>query len=331
MRNLLTTFRTNKKVRMMSWVILVLVVMVYPFALKQYYVHLAINAMIFSILALSLNLVRGYTGLFSLAHAAFFGIGSYTAALVALHFDPPFPVVVLSAGLMASLAGALIAIPTLRLRGDYFAIATVGFGQMIRLTELNWMSLTHGPMGLPGIPSFHIFGYSFDQRAYYFFSFVCVLATVWFVSRVVPSRFGRAITSIREDEVAAEAMGVDTTRYKRSVLAVSMFFAGVAGSILATYLTFVSSDAFQTTDSAMILCMVVLGGVGTKAGPIIGALILIALPELLRVAAIYRLVMVGLVMVLAVLIKEGNLLGRIARVFRKRPHTTGGSMSARGG
>jgi len=292
-------------------------ILVFPLVAKQYYVHMAIFAGIYAILALSLNLVRGYTGLFSLAHAAFFGIGAYTAALIALHFNPIFPVVVLAAGLVAGFAGFVIAIPSLRLRGDYFAIATVGFGQMIRLTELNWMDLTRGPMGLPGIPSFHIFGYSFEQRDYYYFTLGLVLLTVWFIRRLVDSRYGRAIMAIREDEIAAEATGVNSTQYKWSILSVSTFFAGIAGSVFATYLTFVSPDAFQTGDSALILCMVVLGGVGTVAGPIAGAIALVALPELLRAANILRLVAVGAIMVLAVLFKEGQLAMRIVRLARR--------------
>jgi branched-chain amino acid transport system permease protein len=284
-----------------------------PVAVRSPYVlHVAVLAGIYVVLTLSLNLITGFCGQFSLGHAGFYGIGAYTAALLAVHLGSPFLGNLAVAAVVAGIAGFLIGLPTLRLGGIYLAMATLGFGEIIHLVLLNWLSLTRGPLGIPAIPGPSLLGWDLDTpvRQYYLALALVLLVTV-IVSRLVDSRFGEAIQAIRDDEVAAEALGVPTTRLKVVTFAVSAALAGVAGAFFAHYATFVSPGSFTLVESILVLSLLVFGGLGSVEGSIAGAVILTVAPEVFRFLAAYRMVIYGALLLGLILFRPQGLLGGI--------------------
>jgi branched-chain amino acid transport system permease protein len=270
---------------------------------SPYHLHILIMAGIFSILALSLNLLLGYIGLLSLGHAAFFGIGAYASALLTLRLGWPFAVGFLAAAAAAGAAGYAIGRLSLRLRGAYFVLVSISFAGVISLVSVNWIELTNGPLGLPGVPAAELAGFSFRTKtAAYYLVLVVSAVSVTICRRLVRSRIGRALVAIRENEALAGAVGIDTTRYLVLATAISAAMAGAAGSLYAHYTRFVSPEVFLFSYTVTMVIMVVAGGKGTIAGPIVGALIFTALPEILRVAASWQWQMLayGVVLVLTV-------------------------------
>ncbi|MGB2804965.1 MAG: branched-chain amino acid ABC transporter permease [Candidatus Zixiibacteriota bacterium] len=284
----------------------------------EYLLHILIIAGIYIILSLSLNLIVGYTGLPALGHAAFSCVGAYASSLLALNLGFSPWIGLLAGALAALLLGAIIGFPALRLKGDYFALATFGFGVIVYSVAKNWVSLTRGPMGLPGIPRFTIFGFSLDPLwAYLILVGVFVLVTIFVLRRVVDSPFGRVLRSIREDEIASEALGKDTARYKLIVFMIGAFFAGIAGSLYAHYITFIDPSSFTVMESITILLMIIFGGMGSIPGSVVGATVLVVLPELLRflgmpssIEAPTRQMIYGLLLVLLMIRRPQGLLGR---------------------
>ncbi len=284
----------------------------------EYFLHILIIAGIYIILTLSLNLIVGYTGLPALGHAAFSCVGAYTSSLLALNFGiSPWFGLLIGAG-VAVLFGIAIGYPSLRLKGDYLALATFGFGVIVYSVAKNWVSLTRGPMGLPGIPRFSIFGFSLDPLwSYLLLVTVFVLLTIFVLRRVVGSPFGRVLRSIREDEIASEALGKDTAKYKLIVFMLGAFFAGIAGSLYAHYITFIDPSSFTVMESITILLMVIFGGMGNILGSVIGATVLVVFPELLRflgmpssIEAPARQMIYGLLLVILMIKRPQGLLGR---------------------
>jgi branched-chain amino acid transport system permease protein len=291
-----------------------------PAVLRSPYVlHVAVLAGIYVILTLSLNLVTGFCGQFSLGHAGFYGIGAYTAALSAVHWGSPFVLNLAAAALVAGLAGFLIGLPTLRLGGIYLAMATLGFGEIIHLVLLNWLGLTRGPLGIPAIPGPAILGLDLatPARQYYVALALVVLATL-VVSRLVDSGFGEAIQAVRDDEIAAEALGVPTTRLKVITFTVSAGLAGVAGAFFAHYATFVSPGSFTLVESILVLSLLVFGGMGSVEGSIAGAVILTVAPEVFRFLAEYRMVIYGAILLGLIVFRPQGLLGGISLGLTRR-------------
>lgn len=288
---------------------IVVVIGLMPLVIKdQYIIHVGVFLFMYIALASSLNIIVGFTGQPNFAHATFFGVGAYTAALAALKLGTPFLFNLILAGVVSSLFGLVIGLPSLRLKGHYLAIVTIGFGQIIRLIEINWDRFTGGPMGLPGIPTAAIGGYSFDRNAFYYFSLLLAIVILGTIYKLTNSRIGRALMSIRDDEMASEALGVNTRYYKIYSFVLSTFLAGLCGAVYAHYVSFVSPDTFTHDDSITLICMVVLGGGGTFLGPILGATVLMLAPELFRFASYYRYIIIGLVMVVAIMVREGVFL-----------------------
>lgn len=289
--------------------------LVLPFILpSQYWLRIAIVAGIYAILALGLNLIAGYTGQLSLGHAAFYGIGGYTSALLALKLGVPFWISVPIAGVFAGVFGLVLGIPTLRLKGDYLAIVTIAFGELVRLVFLNWNSLTRGPMGLPNIPKPVIFGYVLRSNvAFYYMVLILVVLSVLLLKNLVNSRIGRALVAIRENEIAARQIGINVTELKVKAFIIGSIMAGVAGAVFAHFQAYISPDNFTYMESVTMICMVVLGGIGSLPGSIIGALVLTFVPEMLRSFAGLRMVLFGLTMVLLMLFRPQGLLGRRQR------------------
>ena len=284
----------------------------------EYLLHILVIAGIYIILTLSLNLIVGYTGLPALGHAAFFAVGAYISALLALNFGiSPWIGLIMGAS-FAALTGVVIGASSLRLKGDYFALVTIAFAFIVYYTAKNWVSVTRGPMGLPGIPGFSVFGLSLDSTfSYFILVFVFVLITIFITMRIVDSPFGRVLKSIREDEIAAEALGKDTTKHKLLAFVIGAFFAGIAGSLYAHYITFIDPSSFTIMESILILLMVIFGGMGSIKGSILGATILVIFPELLRflgmpsaIAAPTRQMIYGLVLIILMIKRPQGLMGR---------------------
>ncbi len=288
---------------------------VLPFLMpSQYWLRVTVVAGIYAVLALGLNLIAGYTGQLSLGHAAFYGIGGYTSALLALKLGVPFWVSVPVAGLFAGVFGLILGIPTLRLKGDYLAIVTIAFGELVRLVFLNWNSLTRGPMGLPNIPKPTLFGYVLKSNlSFYYLVLVLVVLSILVLRNLVDSRLGRALVAIRENEIAAKQMGINVTELKVKAFIIGSIMAGVAGAVFAHFQAYISPDNFTYMESVTMICMVVLGGIGSIPGSIIGAGVLTFAPELLRSFAGLRMVLFGLTMVLLMLFRPQGLLGRRQR------------------
>ncbi len=283
-----------------------------PLFIKDaYYLRIFIFIGIYVVLALSLNLINGYTGLLSIGHAAFYGIGAYSSALLTLKLGLPFLVALPLSGVIAAVFGYLIGKPTLRLTGIFLTLSTLGFNIIFVLLSINWEGLTRGPLGIAGIPVPKIFSYAFQgQEDYYYLIFFLVLFTLGATYRLIHSRFGNALLAIREEETAAEAVGVHTVHYKMAVFVISTFFAGLAGSFFAHYIRFIAPDNFTFWESFTLLAMLALGGQGNLVGPIIGAAALIALPEIFRFLTDHRMIFYGLILIVMMLFRREGIFSR---------------------
>jgi len=283
----------------------------------EYLFHILVISGIYIILTLSLNLIVGYTGLPALGHAAFYCIGAYTSSLLALKLGLSPWIGLLAGAFLSSLSGIVIGYPALRLKGDYLALSTFGLGIIVYSIAKNWVSLTRGPMGLPGIPGFSILGFQISA-VWCYFLLVCAFTaiTLFVMHRIVNSPFGRVLRSIREDEIAAQSLGKNIVKYKLLVFVIGAFFAGIAGSLYAHYITFIDPSSFTIMESITILLMVIFGGMGSITGSIVGAVTLIIFPELLRflglpssIAAPVRQMIYGLLLVVLMIWRPQGIMG----------------------
>jgi len=249
---------------------------------SAYFIHLLILVGIYLILALSLQLAVGYTGLLNLGHIAFYAIGAYTSALLTLN-DYPFWFGFLMAGIMAMIFGFLLSIPTNKLKGDYLALATFGFSLLVYAVALNWIDLTRGPLGLPGIPKPSLFGFIFSSNSnFLILTLVIALISYLTIKRIVDSPFGKVLEAVRDDEMAAKILGKNTFKIKTYALGISAFFAGIAGSLYAHYITFIDPSSFTLLQLVPIISIVVIGGLASLRGTVVATIILVLLPEPLR-------------------------------------------------
>jgi branched-chain amino acid transport system permease protein len=276
--------------------------------IDPYYLRLLVLIGINIILALGLNIITGVTGQLSMGHAGFMSLGAYTSAILSMQFACPFWLALLAGAFVAALFGCLIGIPTLRLEGDYLAMVTIGFAEIIRVFFLNFEPGGKA-VGLAGIP----------QNTNFVLVLVMVIVIIYLNSKLLNSRIGKAWYSIRENEIAAEACGVDTTRLKVMAFTVGSFLGGLGGGLYAHYMFFIRPQDFAFMKSIELLNMVVLGGMGSIPGTIIGATILTLAPELLRVVAENRMLFYGALLVILMIFRPNGLLGDV-RVYdiRKR-------------
>lgn len=284
----------------------------------DYLCHILVMVSIFAILAASLDLAAGQTGLLSVAHAAFAGVGGYTFALLTLHLRVPSGVGIVAAGLVSAVISLAVSLPSSRLRGDYFVITTFAFQLVVSSALNNWNSFTRGPLGIAGIPRTSVFGLSLHSPVHFLPLALCLAsiscAIVW---RLGASPFGRVLRAIREDEDLAQAMGKNSLRFKIVGFALSAGLAGVAGSIYAQFTTYIDPTSFGVGDSILILSMVIIGGSDSRWGPLVGAGVLVAFPEVLRlfgvpgwVAANVRQLAYGTALILVMMIRPRGLVGR---------------------
>ena len=284
----------------------------------EYLIHIATFSALFAILAISLDLVIGYTGMLSVAHAAFYGIGAYTTALLLKTAGLGFFVATGGGIVLAMIAALLIGIVLARFRTDYYALASLGFGVIVYTIFLNWQEVTRGPLGIPGISRPEIFGATLSDNAAFLVLVVVVLLCVYAIAYFVThSSFGRVLTAIREDEEAISVFGYHTPSYKFIVFVLAAGMAAIAGSLYASYITYIAPSSFSIHESIFVLAIVILGGAGSLRGPLIGAIVLVLLPELLRfvglpsdIAAQMRQLIYGVVLIFLMLYRPQGLLGR---------------------
>lgn len=276
---------------------------------NQYILHIAILLGVYLMLGLSLNMVTGFAGELDLGHAAFFGIGAYTSSLLVLRLIPNFWVGFAAAILSGFVFGLLLGIPALRIRGDYLAIVTMGFNEIIRYVLLNWQELTNGPLGVSAIPSPRLGPWpAGHKQAMFYLIATLVFLTYALTKNISSSRFGRALVAIRENEIAATSLGINIGFYNTISFAISAALAGAAGSFFAHYMSFINPNNFTTNESILILCMVVIGGKGSLLGSVVGVSTLFLLPEILRPVEKYRMLLYGILLVVMMVYRSNGFI-----------------------
>lgn len=282
---------------------------------NDYIFRIIISVIIDIPLALSQNLITGFTGMLTLGQAAFYGIGAYTSALLVMKLGAPWPVALVMAGLVACIFGILLGFPCLRVGSDYLTLMTIGFGEIFHIVALNWMDLTRGPMGLPGIPAPQIGSFIFDssKKVYFLYLAISILCYI-FMHRLTNSHIGRALIAIREDETAAAAMGINVSYFKVLAFGFGSMWAGISGSMLAHFLAFVGPMTFTLNESLVHMQMAILGGLGSLPGSVLGAALLVSLPQIFQPIYEYRMLLNGLLMVILMAWRPQGIMGKSAAV-----------------
>lgn len=324
-------------VQKLVWLVIILAALAFPFLAGRSQIDLATLVLIYVMLGLGLNIVVGLAGLLDLGYVGFYAVGAYTYALLAQYFGIGFWSGLVAAGIMAAFFGFILGFPVLRLRGDYLAIVTLGFGEIIRILLNNLTNITGGPRGIGNIPKPTLFNLEFARRApegtqtfhdffgiafnsnhrvifLYLLALVLVLITLFVINRLMRMPIGRTWEAMREDEIACRALGLNPTNIKLSAFTIGATFAGFAGSFFAARQGFISPESFTFIESAIILAIVVLGGMGSQIGVVLAAIIMTVLPELAREFNEYRMLLFGLMMVLMMIWRPQGLLPM------KRPH-----------
>ena len=274
--------------------------------------RIVITILIWSLLAIGQNLITGFCGQMSVGHAAFYGVGAYTSALLVMRLEVPYIVAFFAAGAASALVGLAIGLPAIRIRGLYLFIVTIGLGEIAQQVFLNWDAVTNGPLGLPGIPLPTILGYEIATNTqFYYFALVVVALVVAATYRIVNSDIGRSFQAIREDETAAIAMGINATYYKTLAFVLGAFYAGLAGSIVAHFLSVIGPTQFSIDESVLVFLMVILGGLGSIAGSIVGTAVVICINESFRILPEYRLFIGGFLFVGLMLWRTQGIMGTV--------------------
>jgi branched-chain amino acid transport system permease protein len=306
-----------------QWALMVgaIFLLVLPFVVSGYVLYVVNLLMVFVVLALGMHVVIGEAGQFALSHAAFYGIGIYTAGLINTNWHPPFLLSILAGGLVSALLGYFIGLLALRMRDIYLALATFAFGEAMQWVFLNWVSVTGGSNGMRMQPA-QLWGYQLtnDVQAYPFVVMLTALM-LWITVALARSQYGSALRAVRESDVAAMAMGVNVTRMKQSAFAISAAFAGVAGGMYSLFTSFIHPESlgFQTT--ILVLTMVVVGGIGSVRGAVVGALAFGLISELLRQALSVQEIIYGVILMVFMMFKPKGLFAdrehRVARLIKK--------------
>jgi len=317
---LVQTITGDKKYYLPALAVIIALVITFPFIVNIYQTNIMITALIYVMLGLGLNIVIGLAGLLDLGYVAFYAVGAYAYGLLNLHFGLGFWFVLPIGALLGAMFGILLGYPVLRLRGDYLAIVTLGFGEIIRLVLENWNEFSRGPSGIANIPRPSLFGMEMKLETniifIYFVMIGLVLFTIFVVNRLQNSRIGRAWIALREDEIACQAMGIDKAKTKLTAFALGATWAGMGGVVFAAKTTFINPASFTIWESVMILCIVVLGGMGSILGVITGALFLILLPEYLRAFSEYRMLVFGLMLVIMMVFRPGGFIPDVRRAYK---------------
>ncbi|GHT83925.1 branched-chain amino acid ABC transporter permease [Spirochaetia bacterium] len=309
------TFLSARRVYFFIGLILLLAA-VPLFGFNRYIMRILIVIGIYSILTLALNLVAGYTGQLSMGNAGFYAIGAYTSTLLMIRLGLSFWPSMCAGAALAAFCGFLLGLPTFRLKGSYLTIVTLGFGEIIRMIMMNWDPVTNGTLGIRNIPLPVLFGVklSFANNGLYYLVLILAILVSLFCKRIIDSKIGRAFIAIREDEIAAQMMGIKTTYYKVLAFVLSAFLSGLAGAYYAPMVGYIDPNSFTFDVSSQIICMTILGGLGTMRGMYFGAAVLIIFPEVSRFMMDYRFVIYGLILVLMMRFRPQGLLGWQSRL-----------------
>ncbi len=309
------TFENVKKIykkhaKIINIVLIILLLIIPRLMPNSYLMGIVCRILMYATLAGSLNIINGYSGQFNIGHAGFFLIGAYTEAILATTYGWSFWPAMIIAGIVTSIVGFLVSLPTLRLRGIYLAIVTLGFSEIIRIIALNWTDVTGGPMGIKGIPSPELFGFRISGPVDYYYIFLIVgILFLFITNRILKSRVGRSWISIREDELAAKSLGVEANRAKSANFMYGAFWAGIVGATYAPYYKFIASDMFTLDEGFNILAMVIIGGQGTLIGPFVGASIATLISEVFRFASQYRMVIYAILIIVMMWWRPQGLVG----------------------
>ncbi|MCD2493224.1 branched-chain amino acid ABC transporter permease [Lacrimispora sp. NSJ-141] len=302
-------------------IILIIIVTAFPFlTTNKYFLRISTLCLINIVLGLALNLVQGYMGQMSFATVAFFGIGAYAGALSVMRLGLPSLAAMVFGMVTAAGFGFLIALPTLKLKGYYLSIVTMGFCEIIRIVEMNWQELTRGSLGIMNIPSVTIFGNKLKSgRANYIIALIILVIVTILIKNLVNSNFGLSLKSIRDDDSAAETMGINIVHIKRVNFIISAAICGFVGAFYAQYVTFIHPSSFTSAVSQEYIVMIIFGGLGSIPGTFLGCIILTVLPELMRGLLQYRLLIYGALMVIMMNFMPGGLLGNLdLKLIRKK-------------
>ncbi|MDM8541440.1 branched-chain amino acid ABC transporter permease [Desulfococcaceae bacterium HSG7] len=316
---------SNPRVFKMAMFGVGILAVIFPFVFSIYQTNIMITALIYVMLGLGLNIVVGLAGLLDLGYVAFYAVGAYSYALLNFHYGIGFWTALPIGGALAACFGIILGFPVLRLRGDYLAIVTLGFGEIIRIILENWNEFSFGPSGIANIPRPGFFGIELSLNNsityIYFLMIGLTLLTIFVVKRLQDSRIGRAWIALREDEIACQAMGIDKTKTKLTAFALGATWAGMAGVIFAAKTTFINPASFTVWESIIILCIVVLGGMGSVVGVITGAFILMLLPEYLRAFSEYRMLIFGAILVTMMVFRPGGMISTVRRTYQFKDET----------
>jgi len=278
----------------------------------KYYLHLSILALVWVIAAQGQNLIQGYTGYVSIVQAGFMGIGAYSTALMGMHYDLPVWLTILLAPFVTAVFALATGYPSLRVKGHYFAIVTLAFNLVIFIVLMNWHDLTQGEGGITGIPKpgpkDGLFNWR-DRETYYYFVLIIAVLMTGLAALIVRSRIGQILIAIRQNEDLVGAIGVPAWKYKLFAFVTSAMYAGLAGAVYAHYQSFINPEIFGVAQSLDAILAVIIGGSGTIAGPVIGAFFVVFLPEYLRFADSFRLILYGLILVLATIFMPRGIVG----------------------
>ena len=327
----LSTFLVRRRVPLL--IAVAVVALLFPQVItSKSILRIAILCLMYCMLAVSLNLMTGILGQMSFGHAAFWGIGAYTAAILAKTYGWTNPGVLIAGAVVSGLFGLVLSLPVMHLKGYYFTIVTMVFCQIIRIVEINWMSLTNGPLGIMSIPKIFIFGHKIKSQADYFYlALILLVLTTLIVVKLTNSRTGYAILAIRDDDLAAGAMGINVFKYKSMTIVLASMLAGCAGAFYAIYTGYIDPNCFTNAVSNNMLVMVILGGLGNVFGSFVGATVLTILPEALRGFSEYRQLVFGALLVVLMLVRSDGLFGSVNFKYIRQRLSLEKEMKAAGG
>lgn len=296
--------------------ILILMFSIIGFIPNIYYLHLFNLILIYSLFSLGLNILTGYTGITSFGHAGFFAFGAYATAILSTRYGVPPILSIFFASFLTGVIGFIIGLPVIKISGIYLAMVTLGSAEFIRLLAINWESLTGGPLGISNIPIISILGYYIsNEQSFFFFLYPILIVSTYVFIRIIDSRFGRSLEAIRDDEKAAESIGIPCAKNKLISFFISGLYSGLAGALYAHFDRFISPDTFTFSLSILVLCMVVIGGMGNVSGSILGAIVIVILLEYLQSLGVYRLLIYGLFLAIMISYYPQGLIGILKEIL----------------
>lgn len=308
----------SKAGSLVKTIIIAAIVIAIPFLTPNSYIQQIVNMIgIYIILGTGTNILTGYTGQLSLGQAAFFGIGAYTAALLNTRANQQFIVCLIGAMIMCAFFGVVLAIPALKVKGSYLALLTQGFGEIVRIVFVNWTPVTNGTAGILNIQWPKILVSIDTLEKYYYLIIFFVVIVLFYQKKLIQSRTGRAFIAIREDNEAAELTGINVTTYKIRSFVLAAVLCGIAGTLYAMMIRYVSPDTFVNNTSSIILWTAIVGGFGTLVGPVIGGIVMQVLPEFLRFTGNWRLVIYGVILLIVILRFPGGIYPYLERFMNK--------------